>query len=94
MKIDYFADFYNRFVFSDLVMTWKGWESLPAVPGSLTGPNGSLGHLPGVAGGLPNSVGRSKNRVKCGTKRQKNGSRWFYDIPPPCITSTWPVDLL
>ena len=60
VKIDVFVVFCDCFVFSDLVMTWKGWESLPAVPGSLTGPNGSLGHLPGVPRGPTQGAGSPK----------------------------------
>ena len=48
LDFDIFYLFIHRFSSYGSEMTYKVWESLPAVPGSLTGPNGSLGHLPGV----------------------------------------------
>ena len=71
LDFDIFDLFIHRFSSYGSEMTYKVQESLPAVPGSLTEHNGSLGHLPGVPRGLPNSARRPKNRVKCLTKRQK-----------------------
>ena len=60
LDFDIFDLFIHRFSSYGSEMTYKVRESLQAVPGCLTGPNGSLGHLLGVPRGPTQGAGSQK----------------------------------